>query len=343
MRRRHLVVPCALGLVAAACTSTQVSTPLPAASAPGVTASSVAVATVTATQSPWNIGVASYLRGLASALAWANDHGGVAGRRIDLITEAVPATQNAAAIETRDALTTVDAFTIVGTSLGPATSTVAAVAPRLGASSSFPIAPAGWLPPLAVQLQVLEHDGSLGAHPLLWLPAGTTMTALPAGVRDAIGESSASLVSAVRADPSATLVVGDDLVADATVLHALVQAGVTPKAVVVAGALLAPARDGAWLAANAGMDPRRLSVVSDVPATLPASWAPLVASLSVRAGATRAATLGVLVGLNTVGAIHALGATPTRVGLGRVLDAAIPGRPGVGTVAVSASATLVPA
>lgn len=343
MRRRHLVVPCALGLVAAACTSTQVSTPLPAASAPGVTASSVAVATVTATQSPWSIGAASYRSGIDEALTWANEHGGVAGRRIDLIAETVPATSSAAAIETRDALTTVDAFTVVGASLGPATSTVATVASRIGASSSFPIVSGGWLPPLAAQLQVLMHDGSLGARPLLWLPPGTTMTVLPAGVRDAIGESSTSLASAVRANPSATLVVGDDLVADATVLHDLVQAGVTPKAVVVVGAMLAPARDGAWLAVSAGIDPRRLSVVSDVPTTLPPSWAPLVATLSARAGGTRAATLGVVVGLNMVGAIHALGATPTRVGLARVLDAAIAGRPGVGTVSVSGSVTLVPA
>jgi hypothetical protein len=332
MRRRlWLLQLLAAGAVLAGCTSARTAAPMPAASAPGVTATSIQLASVLAESVPWDLGTQSFAGGVRAALAWANDHGGAAGRRIDYLVEAVAPTAEGAAAGTRYVLDTIGAFELVGSMAGPFTATVATTAARSGATSAFDARSGVWLPSLGAQLAELAARGELARHTVVWDP---TSQSLPTGVTNATGATISALVATVRHVGAHELVLGDDLPEDAAALEALRHANEVPSTVVLAGSLTAPRREGAWLAAAAGLHGVRVMVVDGVPSLseLPHSWQGLVARLEASVGASNATLDGVLVGLDAIAALRALGPAPTRVAFARAVRTAVAGPPGRGIV-----------
>ncbi len=329
MLRRLLAASCVSATVLSGCLTTSTAAPLPAASAPGVTATTIQLATVVPSSPPEDIGVTDYLAGMRDALSWANRRGGVAGRRLELAVESVAPTAQAAQAAARYELVTLGAFAIVGPDLGSASPALVSATARLGAPAVLPIEQGGWLPSAGGELEGLRAAGLLAGRAVVWGVASPG-----AASATAPRTSSATLADLVVRTRPSTLVLGDDLSADAAVLRSLAARGTVPRATDVVGVVLAPRRAAAWLAAATGVLRTQLQVVrvAPEPEALASSWRALDAKLVAEAGGTAAAALGVLVGLDVVGALEALGSAPTRAAFVRATATARPGPPGVGTI-----------
>jgi hypothetical protein len=333
MRRSvPLAAVSALTVLASACGTGSSAAPLPAASAPGVTATTVQFATVDASTSPWSIGSASLDAGIQAAFDWVNGRGGVNGRRLEFMSEAIPATPTAAAVAAQNLLDTEDAFELLGVDLGPATTAATTTAQGLGASNAFALEVGSWFLPTATELAGLAEAGALAPHAIFWAPGPTP--GVPAAVRDLAGASPQQVAKAIAATPSAQLILGDDLVADAELLASLRSLGDVPRAVLVIGGLVAPHRQAAWLASVARLPAGSVEGVVELPplASLPSSWRAVVPRLAARAGGSTAAEAGVLIGLDAAGVLHGLGPAPTRAAFAHALGQTSTAPPGEGVV-----------
>jgi len=179
-----LVAACAL---LAACSSTPASTTLPRlASAPGVTPTSVLVASEVPS------GYAAEVSGMRAVLARRNADGGILGRRVSLLVRDDQADPATAATLASYLDTTVGAFALVGDAPNQVVSAISSAGHQSGIIQLFPLAPAygpntlNLVAPYPTQydeiVQALTSLGLLAGRVAVVAPLGTSTSALSAPV-----------------------------------------------------------------------------------------------------------------------------------------------------------------
>jgi hypothetical protein len=313
-----LVASCVL---LAACSSTTASTTLTRlASAPGVTPTSVLLASEVPT------GARSEVAAMRAVLAEVNSHGGILGRRVALLARDDQSDPATAAALTSDLDTTVGAFALVGDAPSQVVTPISIEAHASGIIQLFPLESAlgpntlNLVPPYVTQydeiVQALTSLGLMAGRIAVVAPAGTPQSALATPIaRLASGvevlDWTPELVVSGRGQlahevPDLVVVLGPPPVA-LTVMRQLGADHESPIVVVAENSL-----GRAALSREAGAaQPRRLLRFASIlpPSVLGATWQHVAARL---AGGSLLGWDGAVSMMLATETIAAVGVNPTR-------------------------------